>query len=433
MDSAKFLPCGLLIAPPYRLRQDRATDRCCLPMSHKLLFISNGHGEDNHSSHIIRSLREIAPDLDIAAAPIVGQGHAYRNIDVPIVSPTLTLPSGGFTYTNRLRLIDDIRAGLLTSTWRQIQAVRRYATDCDLVFATGDVVGQCFAYISGKPFISFTSPLSAMYEGTLKLDMVLEAVLKSPRCLALFSRDAYTAKDYQKQGFAKAQFGGIPSLDRLKPKGNDLQLQPGQPMMALLPGSRIPEAMRNFKLLLGLVIEIAKLNPNVQFRAALVPEVMAELDAIAADTGWQHDGGKLTYPSPGSPTVLCFSDAFNDIVCSTTLVLGMAGLAVDQAMAIGKPILQIPGEGPQFTYAFAEAQERLLGLSVKTIGTKPANSAVLKEAAQYAVDVIQDEAYLQACIANGQERFGPFGASDRIASAIVETLEKLDTHAVSHR
>ncbi|MEA5463991.1 lipid-A-disaccharide synthase-related protein [Leptothoe sp. PORK10 BA2] len=403
-------------------------------MPHKLLFISNGHGEDNHSSHIIRSLRELSPELDIAAAPIVGQGHAYRNINVPIVAPTLTLPSGGFTYTNRLRLINDIRAGLLTSTWRQLQAIRRYAPQCDLVFATGDVVGQCFAYLSGRPFISFTSPLSAIYEGTLNIDIVLRAVLKSSRCLILFSRDAYTAKDYQKQGFAKAQFGGIPSLDRLKPKGKDLQLAPHRPMMALLPGSRIPEAMRNLKLLLGLVVEIATLNPQVQFRAALVSDVMADLDTVATEAGWHHDHGTLTYPVNGETlaSVICFSDAFNDIVCQTTLVLGMAGLAVDQAMAIGKPILQIPGAGPQFTYAFAEAQDRLLGLSVKTIGTEPATPAILKEAAQYAVDIIQDEAYLQACIANGQDRFGPFGASYRIAHVVLDTLRQLESKAASN-
>ncbi len=404
-------------------------------MPHKLLFISNGHGEDNHSSHIIRSLWELAPELDIAAAPIVGQGHAYRNINVPIISPTLTLPSGGFTYTNRLRLLNDIRAGLLTSTWRQIQAVRNYAPSCDLVFATGDVVGQCFAYISGKPFISFTSSLSAMYEGTLKIDMVLKAVLRSPRCLVLFSRDAYTAKDYQKQGFAKAQFGGIPSLDRLKPKGKDLQLDPEQPMMALLPGSRVPEAMRNLKLLLSLAVEIAQLNPQVQFRAALVPDVMTALETVANELGWHCDQRQLTYPAQGQPLahVLCYGDAFSDIVCQTDLVLGMAGLAVDQAMAIGKPILQIPGAGPQFTYAFAEAQERLLGLSVKTVGTKPATPAILKEAAQYAVKTIQDKAYLKACVANGQKRFGPFGASYRIAKVILDTLENLDTEAVLSR
>ena len=65
------------------------------------------------------------------------------------------------------------------------------------------------------------------------------------------------------------------------------------------------------------------------------------------------------------------------------------------------------------------------------ICTEPATPAILKEAAQYAVDVIQDDAYLKACIANGQERFGPFGASYRIAKVVLDTLEQLDAAAVS--
>ena len=54
-------------------------------MPGRILFISNGHGEDNHSAHIIRSLRELEPDIEVAAIPIVGAGNAYRQIDVPIV------------------------------------------------------------------------------------------------------------------------------------------------------------------------------------------------------------------------------------------------------------------------------------------------------------------------------------------------------------
>ncbi|MEO0457775.1 MAG: lipid-A-disaccharide synthase-related protein [Cyanobacteria bacterium P01_A01_bin.114] len=396
-------------------------------MSQRILFISNGHGEDNHSSHVIRALHELRPALEIAAIPIVGQGYAYRKLGIPIKGPTLTLPSGGFTYMDRWRLVDDIRTGLLSLTWQQLKAVRQVAPQYDLVFATGDMVGQSFAFASGRPFISFISPLSAMYEGRLQLDLILRwGIMRSQRCLIVFTRDAYTAKDLQRQGVDKAQFGGIPSLDWLKPKGKDLQLTPGQPMMALLPGSRLPEAVRNFKLLLELVREIAQLNPQVQFRAALVPDLMTQLAEIATAAGWQHETGWLSYPSAPSVRVACYSDAFNDIVCSTTLVLGMAGLAVDQAVAIGKPVLQIPGEGPQFTYAFAEAQTRLLGLSAKTIGTGPATADTLQDAARLALDMVQDPAYLAACVDNGFQRFGPFGASTRMAQAVIDYLEGAD-------
>ena len=349
-------------------------------LSQRLLYISNGHGEDNHSSHIIRTLRAIRPDLEIAALPIVGEGNAYRKINVPIVGPTYTLPSGGFTYMNRLRLIDDIRAGLLTMTWKQYQAMKAYISeaDVDFVAATGDTIGQAFALLSGKPFVSFISPLSAMYEGKLNMDLILWQILKSERCLAVATRDAYTAEDLRRQGLEKVQFGGIPSLDRLKPAGKDIQLADGEKMVALLPGSRTAEAVRNFKLEMHLAREAAQLNPAVKFRAALVPSVMAAMAKIAEDCNWQYEqhetegrdpwvrlsfGGDEYYPKPVE--ILCYSDAFNDIACRTTLVVGMAGLAVDQAMAIGKPIVQIAGEGPQFTYAFAEAQDRLLGLWVQ--------------------------------------------------------------------
>lgn len=405
-------------------------------MPQSLLYISNGHGEDNHSSHIIRTLKAIRPELKIAALPIVGEGNAYRKIDVPIVGPTYTLPSGGFTYMNRLRLIDDIRAGLLTMTWKQFQAMKAYAKDVDFVAATGDTVGEAFAYFSGKPFVSFISPLSAMYEGKLNMDLLLWQILKSDRCKAVATRDAYTAEDLRKQGLEKVTFGGIPSLDRLKPAGKDLQLAEPDTMVALLPGSRTAEAVRNFKLEMQLAVEVNRLNPQVKFRAALVPSVMAEIQQIVLDTGWQcteyqrEDGTlwvKLTHHSEDGqqPTeIFCYSDAFSDIVCRTHLVVGMAGLAVDQAMAIGKPIVQIAGEGPQFTYAFAEAQDRLLGLSVQTIGKQAATPQILKEAAQCVVKTLGDELYLRACVDNGQKRFGPFGASARIANLILKHLDE---------
>jgi uncharacterized protein (TIGR03492 family) len=101
----------------------------------------------------------------------------------------------------------------------------------------------------------------------------------------------------------------------------------------------------------------------------------------------------------------------------------MAGLAVDQAVALGKPVLQIPGNGPQFTYQFAEAQTRLLGISAQTIGTGPATEENLKEAAERVKIMVNDPDYLQECLKNGQARFGPLGASLRIARLLVGYLE----------
>jgi uncharacterized protein (TIGR03492 family) len=192
----------------------------------------------------------------------------------------------------------------------------------------------------------------------------------------------------------------------------------------------LPEAVQNFKLQLRLAIEAAQLmGDGVQFRAALVPKVMDELGAIAQDLGWTWARPWLSYDlgNGKTATVGCYDDAFNDIVCATTVVLGMAGLAVDQAVAIGKPVIQIAGDGPQFTYAFAEAQDRLLGISAQTIGTGPATQAILAEAAHCLQKTVKDIDYLQACDKNGRERLGLPGASNRIAEFIGQQLANLPT------
>ena len=400
-------------------------------MPQRVLFISNCHGEDNHSAHVIRRLQEIAPKVDIAAMPIVGQGSAYRKLGIPIIGPTTdVLPSGGFSYVDRRLFLQDIQAGLLGLTWRQLQAVRKYAPQCDLVHATGDSIGQSFAYLTGKPFISFISCLSALYEGRLKLDILMPPIWRSPRCLGVFTRDPFTAADLQQQGFEKVRYGGIPSLDWLQPTGKNLQLKPDVPMVALLPGSRLPEAVQNFKLQLRFVIEATQLmGDGVQFRAALVPKVMTELPQIVQDLGWTWDRPWLRYDlgNGKTATVGCYDDAFNDIVCATTVVLGMAGLAVDQAVAIGKPVIQMAGDGPQFTYAFAEAQDRLLGISAQTLGTGPATQAIIEDAAHCLQKTVKDADYLQACDKNGRERLGIQGASNRIAEFVKQQLANLPT------
>ncbi|MEO0541980.1 MAG: lipid-A-disaccharide synthase-related protein, partial [Cyanobacteria bacterium P01_A01_bin.105] len=374
--------------------------------------------------------------LEFAAIPIVGHGRAYSKLDIPILVPTLTLPSGGFTFMNQWKLVDDFRAGLLQLTLKHIRAVQREAPQYDLVFATGDGVGQSFAWISGKPFFAFISTLSALYEGHLPVDWVLRGAVRSHRCQAVFTRDAYTAKDLQRQGIAKAKFGGIPFLYWMTPQGKDLQLKPDQPMVAMLPGSRLPEARRSLQQLLTLATEIVQRDPHVQFRAALVGDLMAQLPAVASEAGWECEqrGSAAWLSKPLTPgadeqrvEVGCYSNAFNDIVCASTLVLGMAGLAVDQSAAIGKPVLLIPGQGPQFTYAFAEAQSRLLGLNAKMVGKGPATAADLRQAADLALEILNDPDYLAACVENGKERFGPYGGSYRMAQAVLDFLDGAGT------
>lgn len=389
-------------------------------MTKAILFLSNGHGEDLNGSLILEKIRQFAPNLNIAAMPLVGAGNAYIRLDVPIIGPTATLPSGGIIYTNPLNWIKDIWSGLIGLTWRQIRAVLRYSPQCDLLVAVGDIVPIVLAYLTRRPYVAFIVSTSSYYEGRLRLPWITELCLRSSRCLAVFTRDNFTAIDLQQKGMKKAIFAGYPIMDVLEHTGKNLLLSAHLPMIALLPGSRVPEAVNNLGLQLKLCEQIAQLCP-VQFRAALVNSITDnDLESLAIQTGWQYKGEG--YLVKNKVEIYCYWDAFPDILHQCNLALGMAGTAVEQAVGLGKPVIQIPGAGPQFTYPFAEAQMRLLGISVKTIGRKPTESNLSEQVAQEVLKVLKDTFYLNQCVNNGKERVGDKGGSEQIARNILDLI-----------
>ena len=211
-------------------------------------------------------------------------------------------------------------------------------------------------------------------------------------------------------------------MDVLQSSHYDLELEPNLPMIALLPGSRLPEAIHNLQLQLQACGAIALERP-MQFRAALVPSITEEdLQVLAKTMGWHyHRSGKLVNPAENL-RVICYWDAFADILQQCDLAIGMAGTAVEQAVGLGKPVVQIPGAGPQFTYAFAEAQMRLLGSSVKTIGKSPNDDSLFENVAKNIDKILDDSDYLETCLQNGKQRVGDAGGSVGIAQGILELI-----------
>jgi uncharacterized protein (TIGR03492 family) len=400
----------------------------------KVLFISNGHGEDLNASQILKALRDQQPQLEIAAMPIVGYGNAYRNLGVEIIGPTEALPSGGFVYTDRLKLLADIKSGLFTLLWRQLQFIQNYTRDGAEILAVGDIVSLLGAYLTGNSYSVFTVSSSAHYEDRMKFPLMTDWLVKSDRCRRIFTRDKYTAEMLNRQGYSKATFAGYPVMDTLATTDRDLQLLPDVPLVAFLPGSRLPEAGTNLQLLLDLAIATSPLFPQgIQFCAAVTPNLclpdpngIVPLRQLAEQRGWEyHDTGYLTHPQH-QIKLRCIYDAFGDILHRCDLVVGMAGTAIEQAVGLGKPVIQIPSAGPQFTYAFAEAQMRLLGLSVQTIGTKPATPETISQAAQAIAQTLGDREYLERCRTNGLERLGIAGGSAKIAQIFADSFLKTD-------
>ena len=95
----------------------------------------------------------------------------------------------------------------------------------------------------------------------------------------------------------------------------------------------------------------------------------------------------------------------------------MAGTATEQFIGLGKPAIIIPGKGPQFTPAFAEAQTRLLGASV-TLVEQPNQVAGALQC------LLNDPDRLQTIVENGRRRMGEPGAAQRIATCLLEKMSR---------
>ncbi|MCS7292624.1 MAG: lipid-A-disaccharide synthase-related protein [Gloeomargarita sp. SKYBB_i_bin120] len=385
----------------------------------RLLFLSNGHGEDLNASLIADACRQLG-GADVLALPLVGLGQAYRRLDIPVVGPVRALPSGGLVYMNPLVLVQDVLAGLPQLTWQQWQALQRVAPHSDLLVAVGDGVPLTFARLSGRPYVAFIVSTSSYYEGRLQLPALTWWGLTAPRCRKVFTRDSLTAKQLQQQGMVKAVFAGYPIMDGLEPSGQPINVHNAYPVVALLPGSRLPEATDNFRLLLRFCRYLFAIRPQVQVWAALVPGFTdAVLSELAQAEGWLHQEGQLQCHKG----VIHYSRSqFADILWASRVVVGMAGTAIEQAVGLGKPVIQIPGRGPQFTYRFAEAQMRLLGCSVQTVGQGPAGDRELQQAAHLVHQIVDDELYHQRCRRNGRERVARGGGAAGIAQEILQLL-----------
>ncbi|MGL4883583.1 MAG: lipid-A-disaccharide synthase-related protein, partial [Waterburya sp.] len=89
--------------------------------------------------------------------------------------------------------------------------------------------------------------------------------------------------------------------------------------------------------------------------------------------------------------------------------------ATEQFVGLGKPAIIIPGDGPQFTYAFAEAQSRLLGCSIILVESPTQVKSAIAE-------VINNPQLLEQIALNGKQRLGATGAAKRIAQQLVNKM-----------
>lgn len=292
------------------------------------------------------------------------------------------------------------------------------------------------------------------------------ALMSDSYCRLVVPRDNLTAQYLQKylaqSDRIKVQSLGNPMMDDLEPTGVLSFLANYKPakFIAVLPGSRTPEVHSNWTQLLVVAQEVSSsfIHDKLVFLVPLVPSLepgpfmetlleahwqphLLSLHAYNAGqsvSAWAYDirilQGPLLenhriWPANNGAALVAFEKEnavfvlirgnFNDVADWAVAGIAMAGTATEQLVGQGKPVFTIPGRGPQFTAAFAEAQSRLLGESIIL-------NANAKDLANSMKDVMSKVDRLAHIASNGCRRMGQRGASKRISQELCRLMTTQD-------
>lgn len=393
--------------------------------SNRVLFISNGHGEDVIAARIISNLIKIT-SLQIMALPIVGMGVAYAEHRIPILFKGYNLPSGGFVRNGFHNLMMDLRAGLFGLLKGQIRALQQARRDVDLVVCVGDVLLIILAGLYLRRPIIFIPTAKSDY---IAPHWRVERWLMRRLCVKIFTRDVVTARSLASRGLP-AEFYGNVMMDCLDYHGTDLQGTENHWTIGVLPGSRL-EAYENMADIAEVVLAFQKL---IEYRAdsrparylvalagalsvaeiagRLLPKewVFQEPDRNEANRGVV---GHLDYQGDRSGIRLTFAQGrFADILAASILVIGLAGTGNEQAVGLGKPVVTFVGRGTQFTVKFVKTQQKLLGEAIRVVDRNPETVAAA------IFHILTDHSLRRRMVEVGRERMGATGGAQQIAVAI---------------
>jgi uncharacterized protein (TIGR03492 family) len=390
------------------------------PAMARILLLSNGHGEDLSGALLAQELQQ--QGHNVQALPLVGLGSAYQKAGVPLLGRSHEFSTGGIGYTSLRGRLTEIAQGQVLYLLRRLMRLLRYRRRFDLILVVGDVIPVIAAWLSQRPVATYLVAYSSHYEGTLRLPWPCAALLKSRHFKAVYSRDQRTAEDLSRQLRRPVTFLGNPFMDSVLTAATPPPSS--TPRIGLLPGSRRPELEQNLQLLLRL-IELLPSTVRCNVDLALVPSLDDDsLRRLSERCGWHLDNCLLE--REGARGINVCRGAFRTVLQHSDLVIGMAGTAIEQAVGLAKPVLQGPGQGPQFTAAFAEAQRRLLGPTVFCADGESGSREALEGTAELAMALLdrarRDPDLQQQCQEEAKSRLGKAGGGPRMAAAICALL-----------
>jgi uncharacterized protein (TIGR03492 family) len=299
----------------------------------RLLFISNGYGEDSIAAEIIRQL----PDGVVAEAyPTIGEGLAYRNI-CAVVGPRAEVASEGWRNVKG-SVLRDLFTGTPATILPGLAFGRRIRRHYDRVVVVGDIVGVAGCFACG---ISGVVYLDVYKTGYGRLYSPLERWLIRRTAATTFCRSDRLAAPLRQAGMDGRCAGNV-MMDAISYGEYDFAARRTRPTaVALLPGSR-QYTVESFALQIGALRRLpADKRPDIFLAAAgsVSLEALAKGAGLIVKgpiTGEAGDGGALV---DGELVVHVARGAAGNLIEGADVVLSQAGTATIQALGLGRPVI----------------------------------------------------------------------------------------------
>ena len=370
----------------------------------KLAFLTNGYGEDRTGALIACELRLMAPQHPIMAVPMVSNGTAFQNHGFKTVWEGAFPPGQGFGSQEFRLFLKDIPYA--RDYFRYLGFLIRRRAEFDHAFVVGDVFLLIHAYFGlGRRSVF----LALAKSDHMNPHSAIEEWIIRHFASRVLTRDDFTAEQLRAKGI-DACFLGNPIMDGIGEPAPEKPAEP--PLIGLLPGSR-DEADHNFRRILQV---LDRIDRPAQYLCALSPVLNIEAMAASAHAdGWTLTKGGLL--CKGTKAVLMSKDVFDRVLHDSTVVIGMAGTANEQAAGMGRPVVSFVGAGAQTTPSRMIDQERLLGGAAAYISDFP--EGVARE-----IDYLLDHpAERQRRGDIGRERMGPPGGAKKIAEFLFDEFK----------
>jgi uncharacterized protein (TIGR03492 family) len=382
----------------------------------RILFISNGYGEDNVAAHIARAYQERFPEHTVEGFPTVGSGRFYEQLGIALAGRGIDLPSEGFVRSPG-DFFKDVLHGFFSKTIRLGFMIRKTSVGFGLLVVVGDPYLLLFLSVFSplprekKVFVGLQQSEWYGSKKPFKLHYsALERIWLKRFSGLVIVRDTKTRDFLIDKGVQAAFSAGNPMMDCF-PIEEEAIFPAGRTVIGILPGSK-REAYDNFGKILETVEGLQRRAGHemsflfvVAFPPNLDLEVLEKRYGLKRAKVARCARGFDVYRLEKGEIELHFSRTlFGNILSESTAVIGLSGTANEQAAGLGKPVFAFWGDGPQITRKFLIAQKKLLGHALFVF---PPDT---EEVACRMYEVLQDEALMQKARADGIRRMSGRGS-----------------------